>query len=447
MKRAEKRSWMVEKQARAAEREAQRLIELERMSKEEDLMREYLQQANRRKSVADALGAHAGINEENFQNVQNGAPPEENVQRRMSRMSNSGVTSNEEPEDRAAENAEAVANASAAFAKLDEATADEVLAPEAAIRRASTTAAEMDVTSPQDAAAEDLSSVQDAAVEDHSSVQDPSSLLGGVSLPDQNSSLDSGAAYRVLTEAAADLKDPSQISEGSHRSSGRRRGDGSHRSKGSRDATALAPKPLPLAPEQPHIAEDRHAQRGKPRFDIRPGLVDMAALRKLEQTQVAHRERRVRIADKRRNMYPIQSQVELSPLPQRMIHRHLHHHVHHHGTEEGMIPYEMFDGGSTALPAEANMASAGRETLEPIKYPSSKTSSKKSAPLQKSRSDSQIRLKPLNPAGAPGPAMRKQKSLADSVDSGSSGHLPQRHLQRSGSLDVMDTPRRRGMAS
>eukprot|EP00930_Biecheleria_cincta_P045379 TRINITY_DN31286_c0_g1_i1.p1 TRINITY_DN31286_c0_g1~~TRINITY_DN31286_c0_g1_i1.p1 ORF type:complete len:1189 (+),score=217.37 TRINITY_DN31286_c0_g1_i1:127-3693(+) len=435
-------TWIIEETTRAAEREARRLVELELMSKEEELMREYLEQALHTQTVANALASHSGyfeaLEEEDQKDIQHVAGALATFSR---------ITWNEEEE----ELSEVVANALAKFAGIDENAEDETYAGEDAAGTADEVAD--DVLAPEAApqAEMDMTSLQDAASHEYTSaaVQDPSSLLGGESLPEQNSSLDSRAAYRVLTEAAADLKAPS---EGSHRSSGRRRGDSSQRSRGSRDATAFAPKPLPLqpdAPEQPFMVDQGYPQRGKPRFEIRPGLVDMAALRKLERTQVAHRERRGRIADKRRDMYPIQSQVELSPLPQRMIHRHVHHHVHHHGTEENMTPYQMFDGGSTALPPPARLVSGGRETLEPIKIPSktsSKTSSKKSAPIGKSKSDSQIRLKPLQPAGAAGSALRK-KSFADSLDSGSSGYLPQRNLQAARSLDSMETPRRGAVAS
>jgi len=418
-------TWVIEEQTRAAEREARRLVELELMAKEEEFMREYLEQAASMQTVADALASHSGY----FEALE--AEDQKDIQNVAGALATfSRITWNEEAE----ENIQVVANALATFSGIDENAEDETFVAEDVADTAEAEA-EMDMTSPQDAAAdEDAAAAVQGGMEDPSSLQDPSSLLGGESLPDQNSSLDSRAAYRVLTEAAADLRAPS---EGSHRS---------RRSRGSRDETVFAPKPLPIAPEQPQIADDGYPHRGKPRFEIRPGLVDMAALRKMERTQVAHRERRVRIADKRRNMYPVQSQVELSPLPQRMIHRHVHHHVHHHNTEENMIP---FDAGSTALPPPARLASGGRETLEPIRIPSktsSKVSSKKSSAIERSRSDSQIRLKPLKPAGAPGSALRK-KSFADSLDSGNSGYLPQRNLQAAGSLDSMETPRRGAVAS
>ncbi|CAE7026924.1 unnamed protein product [Symbiodinium natans] len=53
---------------------------------------------------------------------------------------------------------------------------------------------------------------------------------------------------------------------------------------------------------------------GRPQFYIRPGLVDMAALNKLEQQKMDLRFRRERLDEQRRQRYPIPSQVEYTDM-------------------------------------------------------------------------------------------------------------------------------------
>lgn len=245
----------------------------------------------------------------------------------------------------------------------------------------------------------------------------------------QNEPSECLSAFKVLTAAAADLEsisvqEPSQRSQGSRKLS-----KGSRQfSKGSRQQREEEPRPpapLPAAPSAPQVqlrpgnlsgdvyvaafartqtrqpgpAAAAMDRTGKPQFYIRPGLVDMAALNKLEQQKMDLRFRRETLADQRRQRHPIPSQVEYTDMMnsqvQGVFHRHIHHHVHYYD--------EMGEPQPEAYPRKLSGA-----TLEPLKEvaPEGKSKPKKG---QKGNS------KPVGPAGTGLRKSRSEASLANQV--------------------------------
>jgi len=265
--------------------------------------------------------------------------------------------------------------------------------------------------------------------------QDPSSVMSGEP-PDQSSSLDSGAAYRVLSEAAAELhpprESPGQSVSGSHRSRGSDRSKGS---KHSQEPLGYPSPPLEAAPQEP-----KPPPRGALRFDIRPGLVDMTALNKVMRDNASVRDRRVKLADQRRERYPIESQLSYMAQPQRMLHRHVHHHVHYHGNEDDEgVPGFKFSGATTSLPEPMTMAPGQLAPLQKLPSASSKGSKNSKRSGKGSRSTSDLKLKPLKPAGPPGPALRSKLARSATESSLDSAGV----LQQRMALDADVTPRRR----
>ncbi|CAJ1342156.1 unnamed protein product [Effrenium voratum] len=153
------------------------------------------------------------------------------------------------------------------------------------------------------------------------------------------------------------------------------------------------------------------ASTGLPRF-LRPGLVDMAALNKLERTKMDLRFRRNRIGDQRREKYPIPSQVEynrMNSTTQGVFHCHVHHHVHHNGMEKQIQP--------TSKPPDLWEGSGGegregREgaTLEPLKEFQSKPKRLSKQGISKSAAEI-LRTAPAEygPVGFAGPGLRKAR--------------------------------------
>eukprot|EP00441_Pelagodinium_beii_P041915 CAMPEP_0197632896 /NCGR_PEP_ID=MMETSP1338-20131121/9424_1 /TAXON_ID=43686 ORGANISM="Pelagodinium beii, Strain RCC1491" /NCGR_SAMPLE_ID=MMETSP1338 /ASSEMBLY_ACC=CAM_ASM_000754 /LENGTH=1198 /DNA_ID=CAMNT_0043204473 /DNA_START=88 /DNA_END=3684 /DNA_ORIENTATION=+ len=292
-------------------------------------------------------------------------------------------------------------------------------------------AQQMDLTAPAAA----LPDVEVAATE--AGAEDPSSLSAAP--PERGSTMDSGSAYQVLSQAAEEMRQPRESPghsvSGSHRSRGSGR---SKASKHSQDPMGYPPPP-PVDPALQEPSVPPPPPRGALRYDIRPGLVDMAALNKVMRDNASVRDRRNNLADQRRAKHPIESQLSYMAQPQRMLHRHVHHHVHYHGNEdEGGMPSFQFGGASTALPG-----GIAPGQLEPLrKERSSSKGSKNSKRSNGSRSSADLKLKALQPAGPAGPAFRKPSRSATESSLDNSG-LMQGKLQPLGNSDGMETPRRR----
>eukprot|EP00930_Biecheleria_cincta_P056065 TRINITY_DN4224_c2_g4_i1.p1 TRINITY_DN4224_c2_g4~~TRINITY_DN4224_c2_g4_i1.p1 ORF type:complete len:1123 (-),score=268.71 TRINITY_DN4224_c2_g4_i1:286-3654(-) len=387
---AEEESWVIENKTREAEREARRLVELELMAKEEEDMREYVELVESTQMVADALGEHSGMWDV--------------------------------PDSDEEDNLDMVAEALVAFSGITGTEDEEWRETQAMEKDEALTWVIENVTRAEEAAARELWNCEVMAKEEQM-------------MRDFIEEEKAAEIARLAAEEAARLEEEMR--------------DHPSRRSSFRDVDVFAPGPAPKdTPEQP---ADQGYPRGKPRIEIRPGLVHMPTLKKLEQNMTDQLERRLKIADKRRSMYPIPSQVEMMTSPQRVIHRHVHHHVHHHATENGLTL------DATVLPHSRRLSSAGRETLEPLKIPSkesskrpskssSKASSKRSTGMERSKSDSRIKLKPLQQPGAGiGPALRY--SLDQSLDGGNSGFLPQQSMQRRESMDSTETPRRSSLVS
>lgn len=389
---AEEETWVIENKTREAEREARRLVELELMANEEEEMREYIELVESTQMVADALGEHSGMWDV--------------------------------PDSDEEDNLDMVAAALVTFSGITGTEDDEWRETQAMEKDEALTWVIETVTRAEEAAARELWN-REAMTKDEEMLRDLIEAEKAAEIA------------RLAAEEAARLEEEMR--------------DHPSRRSSFRDVEVFAPGPAPKEPpEQP---DDGGYPRGKPRIEVRPGLVHMPTLKKLERNQTEQLERRLKIADKRRSMYPIPSQMEMMTSPQRVIHRHVHHHVHHHATENGLT----WDGDATVLPPSRRLSSAGRETLEPLKIPSkesskrpskssSKVSSMRSTGMERSKSDSRIKLKPLQQPGAGlGPAFRS--SLDQSLDGGNSGYLPQQSMQRRESMDSTETPRRNSLVS
>ncbi|CAJ1427420.1 unnamed protein product, partial [Effrenium voratum] len=223
----------------------------------------------------------------------------------------------------------------------------------------------------------------------------------------------SDSALAVLNAAAADLEQ--FVRQGS----GTQRSGGSLFSKGSRKFSTEEQRAPDLSSQteafqtrqRQSVQAAAMASTGLPRF-LRPGLVDMAALNKLERTKMDLRFRRNRIGDQRREKYPIPSQVEynrMNSTTQGVFHCHVHHHVHHNGMEKQIQP--------TSKPPDLWEGSGGegregREgaTLEPLKEFQSKPKRLSKQGISKSAAEI-LRTAPAEygPVGFAGPGLRKAR--------------------------------------
>jgi len=162
---------------------------------------------------------------------------------------------------------------------------------------------------------------------------------------------------------------------------------------------------------------------GKPRFVIRPGLVDMDALNKIEGEKMDQRFRRDRISDKRREKYPIPSQVEynrMNSTVQGVFHRHVHHHVHYYNDEEDQQRQPQ-PAEPAELPPKAEIegeASQPQQDQPLQEFQTQKKSKKKqlSKSSVPSKSVHEI-LRPIGffpgPVGAAGSGLRKARSKSE----------------------------------
>jgi len=241
-----------------------------------------------------------------------------------------------------------------------------------------------------------------------------------------------GSAHGVLTAAAASLEHYARLSQGS----GTHRSGGSHYSKGSRRHSAedlRSTAPVPWGQERYQgqgFSQTQFRQAapfyepmertGKPRFVIRPGLVDMDALNKIEGEKMDQRFRRDRISDKRREKYPIPSQVEynrMNSTVQGVFHRHVHHHVHYYNDEEDQRqqPAEPAEPPKAEIEGEASQPQQDQplQEFQTQKKSKKKQLSKNSVP---SKSVHEI-LRPIGffpgPVGAAGNGLRKARSKSE----------------------------------
>jgi len=244
-----------------------------------------------------------------------------------------------------------------------------------------------------------------------------------------------GSAHGVLSAAAASLEHYARLSHGS----GTHRSGGSHFSKGSRRHSAedlRSTAPVPWGQERYQgqgFSQTQFRQAapfyepmertGKPRFVIRPGLVDMDALNKIEGEKMDQRFRRDRISDKRREKYPIPSQVEynrMNSTVQGVFHRHVHHHVHYYNDEEDQQRQPQ-PAEPAELPPKAEIegeASQPQQDQPLQEFQTQKKSKKKqlSKSSVPSKSVHEI-LRPIGffpgPVGAAGSGLRKARSKSE----------------------------------
>ncbi|CAJ1427425.1 unnamed protein product, partial [Effrenium voratum] len=221
----------------------------------------------------------------------------------------------------------------------------------------------------------------------------------------------SDSALAVLNAAAADLEQFVRQGSGTQRSSLFSKGSRKFSTEEQRAPDLSSQTEAFQTRQRQSVQAAAMASTGLPRF-LRPGLVDMAALNKLERTKMDLRFRRNRIGDQRREKYPIPSQVEynrMNSTTQGVFHCHVHHHVHHNGMEKQIQP--------TSKPPDLWEGSGGegregREgaTLEPLKEFQSKPKRLSKQGISKSAAEI-LRTAPAEygPVGFAGPGLRKAR--------------------------------------
>lgn len=147
----------------------------------------------------------------------------------------------------------------------------------------------------------------------------------------------------------------------------------------------------------------RGSRLSQPRFFIRPGLVNLEALNKIEDEKMDLRFRRDRINQKRREKCPIPSQVaydQLNALQGAVFHRHIHHHVHYH-KDEPQAPESQPLKAEAEEPELMEFRSMSRASRASMKH-NSKGPTKSVAEI--------LRPVAFYPVGAAGAGLRKVKS-------------------------------------